>query len=294
MLQEPIEVYRSRRFADCAERAFMLTAVGIASDLTHEPEGYVALWVEHAQLESASAHLARYGEENRPLPPPPPPPQLHEHAWLGALTYAAVLLGVAVFVSHGLVRLDAFEAGVLDAEQVRHGQWWRAWTALTLHFDLAHLTANLGAGIWFGWIAGRLLGAGVAWALALSGAAVANLTEALLAEPGYRSAGASTAVFSVLGMTAAYAWRERYSPSQRWALRWAPLVAGVVLLGWTGTAGEHTDVFAHLAGFACGALIGVLAALEPVRAALARVPQWLAGLAAVGSVVAAWSVALYS
>jgi len=292
MLQEPLEVYRSRRYADCAERAFMLTAVGIASDLTHESGGYVVLWVESADLEPARTHLARYQAENRPPPPPPPPPQLHPQAWVGSAAYVLVLLGVAVLVSRGFVRLDAFEAGELDAEQVQRGEWWRAWTALTLHFDLAHLTANLGAGAWFGWVAGRLLGSGLAWVLAVSAAAAANLIEALLEQPGYHSAGASTAVFAILGLTAAYAWRERYSPSQRWALRWAPLVAGVVLLGWTGTAGEHTDVFAHLAGFACGAALGALAALKALRAQLSRVPQWLAGLAALGSIALAWGRAL--
>jgi len=293
MLTEPVEVYRSRRYADCAERAFMLTAVGIASELTHEPEGYVALWVEHSALEAACAHLAGYQLENRPPPPPPPPPVLHPYAWVGCAGYVLVLLAVAVLASHGYVRLDAFERGDIEADQVQRGEWWRAFTALSLHLDLAHLMANLGAGVWFGWIGGRLLGAGLAWALAVGGAAFANLIEALYAEPGYRSAGASTAVFAILGLTAAYAWRERYSLTQRWALRWAPLVAGVVLLGWTGTAGEHTDVFAHLAGFACGALLGLTAALPPVHRALARVPQWLAGAIAVGCIALAWGRALY-
>jgi len=257
MLTDAVEVYRSTRFKDCEERAFMLTAVGVPSELTHEPGGHVALWVDATTEAEARAHLTRYQLENRP-------------------------------------RLDAFEVGELNAERLQGGEWWRAWTALTLHLDLAHLGANLAAGMWFGWVAGRLLGSGVAWLLTILAAVLANLLEGLLAPPGYRSVGASTAVFAALGLVAAYSWRERYSLPQRWALRWAPLVAGVVLLGWTGTAGEHTDVFAHLAGFGLGALLGVMAALAPARRALARLPQYLAGALALGSLLLAWSLALHS
>jgi membrane associated rhomboid family serine protease len=294
MLSDAVEVYRSTRFKDCEERAFMLTAVGVPSELTHEPGGYVALWVDASTEEQARAHLTRYQLENRPQPPPPPPRPWHPHAWVGSAAYAAVLLLIAAAMSAGLGRLDAFEVGELNAERLQGGEWWRAWTALTLHLDLAHLGANLAAGMWFGWVAGRLLGSGVAWLLTILAAAAANLLEGLLSPPGYRSVGASTAVFAALGLIAAYSWRERYSLPQRWALRWAPLVAGVVLLGWTGTAGEHTDVFAHLAGFGLGALLGVVAALAPTRRALARLPQVLAGALALGSLLLAWSLALHS
>ena len=294
MLTDAVEVYRSTRFKDCEERAFMLTAVGVPSELTHEPGGHVALWVDATTEAEARAHLTRYQLENRPLPPPPPPRAWHPHAWLGSAAYAVVLLLVAAAVSAGLGRLDAFEVGELNAERLQGGEWWRAWTALTLHLDLALLGANLAAGMWFGWVAGRLLGSGVAWLLTILAAVLANLLEGLLAPPGYRSVGASTAVFAALGLVAAYSWRERYSLPQRWALRWAPLVAGVVLLGWTGTAGEHTDVFAHLAGFGLGALLGVMAALAPARRALARLPQYLAGALALGSLLLAWSLALHS
>ena len=66
------------------------------------------------------------------------------------------------------------------------------------------------------------------------------------------SVGASTAVFTALGLLAAYSWRERHLMAQRPAQRYGPLFAGVILLGWLGTSGEHTDVMAHLLGFAVG------------------------------------------
>ena len=106
---------------------------------------------------------------------------LYDHAWIGSALYVLVLLGVAVAISSGIGRLDAFEAGELNAGLVRQGQWWRAWTALTLHLDPAHIAANIGAGAWFGYLAGRLLGPGTAWALVVLGAGAANWVEAMLA-----------------------------------------------------------------------------------------------------------------
>jgi membrane associated rhomboid family serine protease len=205
-----------------------------------------------------------------------------------------VLLGVAWGLSNGLVRLDAFDLGELDAGRVQAGQWWRAWTALTLHLDGPHLAANLAAGVWFGYLAARQMGTGTAWLLTVTGAAIANLLEGLLGPPEHRAVGASTAVFSALGAMSAYSWRERFGLPQRWARRWGPLVAGVILLGWTGSAGEGTDLVAHLGGFAVGALLGATAALPRVQPPLQRLPQWLAGAAALGSIAIAWICALHS
>ncbi len=333
MSGDAVEIYRSPRRADCEERAFVLLAVGVPSEIipvprerafapetgaavardyrstTREREpcaggtrdarngssrdardrGF-ALLVEARLFTEARAHLLRYEQERRPAPsaPPLPPPRLYPYAWIGCLAYAAVLLWVAYAVNGGLWRLDAFDVGDLYAASVRQGELWRAWTALTLHLDVAHIVANLGAGVWFGWLAGRLLGPGTAWALIVNGAACANLVEGVFAAPDDRSAGASTAVFTALGLLAAYSWSERRLLPQRWAHAWGPLIAGAVLLGWFGTAGEHTDVFAHLAGFCVGAVLGAMAAMATLRRVLERAPQWVGGALALGPIAAAW------
>lgn len=315
MSSDAVEVFRSARRVECEERAFVLLAVGVPSEIVQLPQvpvligceprvgarggswgGHFALLVEPRAFPEARDHLIRYEEERRPPPPPPPipPPKLYPRAWLGCLAYAAVLLWVAYAVNGGLWRLDAFDVGDLYAAAVQHGQLWRAWTALTLHLDLGHIVANLGAGVWFGWLAGRLLGPGTAWALIVNGAAAANLIEGLLAAPDDRSAGASTAVFTALGLLAAYSWWERRRIPQHWTRAWGPLIAGVVLLGWFGTAGEHTDVFAHLAGFCVGVLLGTAAAVAPVRRLLERTPQWIGGALALGAIAAAWAWGLVS
>jgi len=275
----------------------MLGAVGIASVLAFDGEYYV-LFVDEADAAAAVAHLESYAGEMAPVaapevaPAPSPPVRIHPHAWIGCLAYIVVLLGVAFAAGQGLWRVDDFARGALDAARVQGGQWWRAWTALTLHRDAAHLMGNLGGGAWFGYLAARQLGVGSAWFLIVTGAAAANLFDAGFGPASYHSVGASTAVFTALGLMAAHSWRTRLHLPQRWALRWAPLVAGVVLLGWLGTAGEGTDVVAHALGFAMGCLLGAMAAWPRIERLLARVPQWLSGLLALGSVSVAWAFAL--
>ncbi|MDB6157696.1 MAG: hypothetical protein JWO04_1402 [Gammaproteobacteria bacterium] len=283
----------------------MLYAVGIASAIARDSTGCVLL-VEISDAPAALEHLRQYEIErlNKP-PPPPPPPKLHPYAWAGSLIYALVVTGVAFAISNGLWRLDAFDVGELDAGLVQKGQWWRVWTALTLHLDGPHLAANTLAGVWFGYLASRLLGTGNAWFLVVLGAGLANWIEAFFGPATHRSVGASTAVFTALGLLSAYSWRTRLAYPQRWALRWGPLVAGIVLLSWTGTggqsleepgggAGQTVDVLAHALGFAVGLLAGAAAALEPVSRVLNRVPQWLAGLLALVPVVVGWIRALSS
>jgi hypothetical protein len=84
------------------------------------------------------------------------------------------------------------------------------------------------------------------------------------------------------------------------------LVAGVILLSWTGTGGESldqpgtggggqsVDVLAHALGFGVGLCAGAVAAVATTGRLLDRVPQWLAGLLALASLILAWIRALSS
>jgi membrane associated rhomboid family serine protease len=287
-----VEVYRSFFRRDCEDRAFMLGAVGIASAIVLRDDHF-ALDVAQAEAQRARGQLLQYEAENHPPAPAPPAPPLHPNAWAGCVAYAAWLIGVAYALANGLVRLDAFHTGELDAARVQHGEWWRAWTALTLHVGGAHLAANLSAGIWFGYLAGRQLGPGTAWLLIVAGGGIANLLEGLFGPPWHHSVGASTAVFTALGLMSAYTWREQLRLPQRWVQRWGPLLAGLVLLG-LGSGGEQTDVMAHLLGFAIGVAFGAIAALPALSRRLHDLRQWPAGLAAIAIMALAWGLALAS
>jgi hypothetical protein len=45
---------------------------------------------------------------------------------------------------------------------------------------------------------------------------------------------------------------------ERWSYRIAPIVGGLALLMYTGTGDENTDIGAHLMGFACGFVGGMI------------------------------------
>jgi rhomboid protease GluP len=293
-VSEPeIEVYRSARRRGCDERAFVLAAVGIPSQVVPF-QGRFLLQVATRDAARAVAHLDAYDRENPLLRSEAQSlaPRLFPHAWVGCVGYAAWLLGVPYAISNGLVRLDAFNRGEMSGAAVRAGQWWRAWTALTLHLSGAHLAGNLLVGLWFGYLAGRQFGVGTAWGLIVLGGGLANLLEGLMGPPGYRSAGASTAVFTALGMMAAHTGWTRRGTRQSWLREWIPLGAGVMLLGWLGSGGRHTDTLAHVLGFSFGVLLGWGAAWPCIDRRLERVPQWLPGLAAMLLMALAWARAL--
>jgi membrane associated rhomboid family serine protease len=284
-----VEVFRSFWRPACDERAFVLHAMGIASQTAWNGRDW-SLYVAAGSESEARAQLKRYERENPPRRRSAPPEPLHGGAWLGSLGYAAIMLLVGFLAGSGAFYADWLDGGSLRTAPVRAGEWWRAVTALTLHLDVGHLLANLGFGTVFGLLAGQLLGPGIAWASVLAAAAAANLLNAWIQPEMHSSVGASTAVFATLGLLAAYAWRKRSGETERRAYRWAPLFAGVFLLAFTGVGGENTEVLAHLTGFAMGALAGVLHAAW--RAPRGPVAQVIAGLTSLAAIAAAWALAL--
>ena len=276
-----------------ADWALVLAAVGIVHEV-RSAAGGDELWVDEDRLEAARRELSRYLHENRP----PPEARLawprYPHSLAGIVAYAVVLLAVTGAALERAGGANWVNLGVLDAGFAARGEWWRPVTALTLHADLPHLLANLAFGALFAWPAGQILGPGIAWLLIVLGAAGAYALDALLHPPTHSLLGASTAVFTALGLTAAVAWRRRATHRVTPMQRAAPLIAGVALLAFTGMGGERTDVLAHVLGFAAGAAIGALGAGLPWPAPGRRGPQWAAGAAALALVAAAWAAALAS
>lgn len=291
MLVDPVVVFRSVGRPACDERAFVLTAVLIDNEIMAEPAGF-ALRVSHRQSAHAAHHLRQYDEERRRPRPRVPAMAQHPHAWRGSAIYAAVLLIAAVLAANHPFSRDLFEVGTVRGSMLASGQWWRAFTALTLHWDFEHLLGNLGAGALFGFFTARQLGNGRAWLLVLLAAGCANLFEVTLVGKEYVSAGASTAVFASVGLLAAHTWRTRRGfglPGWRQA---APLIGGLLLLAWLGTEGQNTDVLAHALGFLFGGLAGVAMAAPWGARQLSRLPQSVAGISTLAALALCWGLAL--
>jgi MYXO-CTERM domain-containing protein len=163
---------------------------------------------------------------------------------------------------------------------------------LSLHANASHLVANIVIGGLIGLFAGQLLGSGLAWLSILIGGAAGNLLNAWIRQPAHTSIGASTAVFAALGIVAAFAWRQRRDVQTSRLARWAPLVGGIVLLGYVGTGGARTDVLAHVTGFFSGVLLGALYGRLGHRVVLAPSIQLLLGLGALAVLAFTWTCAL--
>ena len=276
---------------ECADLAFLLDAVGIPYERRTTVSG-TSLWVAPEHHARAAREVGAYLRENpRPTRPPVVWPR-HPHALYGVFGYAIVLVTVTLAaISHAFDR-NWTSNGVLDAGFLARGEWWRVFTALTLHADLLHLLSNLAFGALFGYPAARLFGPGVAWLLVLLGGGLAYGIDALLHPPQHYLLGASTAVFTALGLIAAYGWRRHMREWTPWIRNASPLIAGFALLAFTGTGGENTDILAHFAGFIVGAAIGALCARLPMPTPGRAGIQWAAGIASLAILSFSWILAL--
>jgi membrane associated rhomboid family serine protease len=187
---------------------------------------------------------------------------------------------------------DLKTAGTMDGAAVAHGQWWRLFTAIWLHADLAHLATNASIGlILLGLTMGRY-GTGVGLLAAYLAGAGGNLVAGVLSLQTHRSLGASGMVMGSLGLLAVQSlslWRQT-PHATKFIL--SGLCGGVMLFALLALT-PGTDVMAHLGGFVSGLLLGALFNLVP---SLAQKPaaNLLGGLVFALLVIAPWWLALRS
>ena len=286
---EWVTIYRSTSERSCREHALVLQAAGIAHEVGREANGFSIL-VAPADEERSRAEVGAYLLENHDWSSVRPAIAQRSNGWTGVLGFATVLLVVAVLQQRHSFGVDWLETGKTHAGLIRQGQWWRTVTALSLHADLGHLLANLVIGGLVGLFSGQSLGSGLAWFGILIAGASGNFVNAWVRSAHHTSVGSSTAVFAALGILAANAWRQRRTLRISSLERWAPLVGGVLLLGYLGTGGGRTDVAAHVFGFLCGALLGAVSGR--LGDAFTPQAQFLYGLAAVSTLGVAWALAL--
>jgi rhomboid protease GluP len=279
----PRVVRRTASRAQADEWAYVLTALGILHEIREET-GEFAVAVLPDDLVAAERALAAHdAEKARPRARVEPEygPSL---LWVA---YAALVASFQLATGPRDEGVIWFARGSSDAAAFLRGEWWRPATALTLHADYAHAVGNLVAGAVLLWaLAGRIGPAAAAW-IALGSGIVGNALTALVVRRDYISIGASTAVFGTLGAVALLQAIAR----RRMVL--LALGAGAALLGLLGT-GQDADLFAHLFGFAAGALLGLVAgrlALHPPRRTALQPALALAALVALA---ACWTAALRS
>ena len=283
-------VYESRNRSECSDRALVLAAVNIPFQIVDDIAS-CALVVPADFSAQAMEELHQYDDENPPRVVVKARPLEPHNAVPGLIAYGLIICAVAIIADYAPWGTDWYTAGRVDGALIRAGEWWRTLTALTLHADLEHLAGNLVFGILFGLFAGRLVGPGVAWLSIVVAAASGNALNTFFLESAHRAIGASTAVFAALGLVAGFVWRGKLMAQDRWPYRVGPIVGGFALLMYTGTGGEKTDIGAHLMGFLCGMVAGMLLTAVRGRLSSQRL-QLVCGLAALATIGGAWAVAI--
>jgi rhomboid protease GluP len=197
------------------------------------------------------------------------------HVWV---TWTLVALNVLVYVA--MVRSGggfpktssqtALAFGSNFGPDTLNGEWWRLLAALFIHFSLVHVTFNMVVLVQMGRMAERLFGNARFAALYFFTGLTASLTS-LCWHPVLNSAGASGAIFGVLGALLAYVVRYRSSmPRTFQAQRFRSAAFLVVYSLFNGLTHQGIDNAAHLGGLVSGFVMGWLLArpIDPVESRL--------------------------
>src|SRR6185295_12954055 len=134
---------RSKRQA--MDWSLVLISQGIESTIEQSADGNGwGLAVAPQDYEPALGVIRQYRSENHPWP------WRYQTRWPGFLfdwASAVWCLALVLFCWFGETRaVDLRANGAMDNAAVLSGQWWRIFTAITLHADLAHLATNVTTG----------------------------------------------------------------------------------------------------------------------------------------------------
>ena len=280
-------VLECRARAQALDWSLVLISQGIESVIGQRAEdGAWFLEVAEADLARAQESVRAYERENATV-------------WRREVKGTELLFDaraafwfVALAFFHLLVaspKTDFWLRGLMNRDAVLHGEWWRLFTATTLHGDAAHLAANAATGFVFLGLAMGGYGVGVALLLSLLGGALGNVATVLLHESPFRNLGASGFVMASLGLLAAQS--VVLAPNEKQLVRMGRgIIAGallVVLLGFS----EKSDVVAHVGGFVAGVALGAIA-LRLRGLLLKSSLQILAAVICVVIVFGTWAFAL--
>ncbi|MCP5517384.1 MAG: rhomboid family intramembrane serine protease [Verrucomicrobiales bacterium] len=289
--QEPWIIIRARSRRQAMDWSLVLASQGIEPVIQHVPdEGGWGLRVNAGHHEAALAAIQQYRRENRGW-------RWRHRVASSEFTFhwGALVWGWGLILFHWWSA--AWAGGLENAGAMNHrvaetGEWWRLFTATTLHADLGHLSSNVATGfVVLGLAMGRY---GVGWALlaATFAGAFGNWLGLVMRQTPYIGLGASGVVMGALGLLTVYSFSLfRGVPGAKRQII-AGAAGGVILFALLGLS-PNSDVLAHAGGFAGGVAFGlVFAWLPPAWLSSARA-NLLAGLSCGLGLAACWGLAMF-
>jgi len=261
------------------------------SGLTHEQVVHELGVVDQYARPKDTANLVRRYRELVDAEPPEnayglnhaaaSPKQLAEELRsVGGRSVAAptlVIINCAVLVAVAAMGGGFWHA---DDEVLRHwganfgpytldGEWWRVLTAIFLHFGLWQLATNMAALWYFGRLTERLYGT-MSFLIVYLFAGLCGNVASLLLHPRVDGAGASGAIFGIIGAVLAFIAHPRTPMPARMAVaRGRVILAFVAYTIINAFTARGIDTAAHLAGLLGGLLMGWIL-VRPLDAAARR------------------------
>jgi rhomboid protease GluP len=268
--------------------ALVLASQDIQAIINRSDAGW-ELIVETQDYDRAQGALRQYRIENRGWNWKHPLAGSEFFFHWGSLGWVAVI--AATYYWSALVWPGARSAGILDSRHPGARQWWRLFTAISLHQNLPHLMGNATTGFVLLGLAMARFGAGVALLAAFLAGAAGNAADLLIYSEPHQSLGASGMVTGALGLITfqSFALWRRFQAGSRFLMRAA--AGGVLILVLIGFDPD-ADIVAHIGGFIAGAVFGfALGHMSP--ATLQRGPSNVLSMAAVSSLfLTTWLLAL--
>lgn len=252
--------------------SLVLVSEGIDAVIDRDPETFVwRLLVNAADYPRAMNAIRHYRVENRS--------QVWQQQlpWSGLIFDWRCLVSIAFFVFLFAVeatgRGDLSKAGMMHNKAVHAGEWWRMFTAVTLHGDMAHLAANATTGLLLIGLAMGVYGGGTALLASFLAGVGGNIAGLLIYPEAHRGLGASGMIMGALGLlTAQWITLLKHGLTPRQLAIRGVLSGGLLLVLLGFSPQQNVDVLAHVAGFISGLLLGTILALLPAKL---RASPWL-------------------
>lgn len=147
--------------------------------------------------------------------------------------------------------------GAADTALIQAGEYYRLFTCMFLHFGLEHLLNNMLLLFFTGYYLERFVGKACYLTLYLGGGLIGSLCSWAVEMAGKESvvsAGASGAIFAVLGALIVTVWRRR---GQEENLSMRRLMLMVLLSVYVGFRSAGVDNAAHIGGLVGGVILAL-------------------------------------
>jgi rhomboid protease GluP len=222
----------------------------------------------------------------------------------GAITTLLLIVNIVMFVVEvgaggpgslldGPSSTRLIQLGALDPRAIAiDHQYWRLFTAMFLHIGLIHLAFNMYALYLFGYLIESAFGTARFLAIYFVAGFIGSATSFAFGPIDGVAAGASGAIFGLLGGWIAYNYRRRGSVGADANLQWALMLIGINTV--FALVFRTIDWRAHLGGLVAGTIAGYLVeGFGPRRVRPYVQYGGLVALVLIGVLMTAWRVSTY-